>query len=163
SAAGTNGVVTYTVTATKDGCTSTSTVTATVRPDIRSYSLTWNSNFVEDYIEVCAGAEALSDNDLEILLPNGNLVGTGHFSTGGNWSPRILYGPSPAGPWTNAPGGWHGAYEWTVNLDVNNQLGYHYFVLQITDPVTGCVKYSNPAILNVVASVTVDAGDPIFM
>ena len=163
SAAGTNGVVTYTVTATKDGCTSTSTVTATVRPDIRTYSLTWNSNFVEDYIEVCAGAEALSDNDLEILLPNGSLVGAGHFSTGGNWNPVILYGPSPTGPWTNAAGSWHGAYEWYVQLDYNNQLGYHYFVLQITDPVTGCVKYSNPAILNVVSSVTVEAGDPIFM
>ncbi len=163
SAAGTNGVVTYTVTATKDGCSSTFTVSATVRPDIRVYNLTWNSNFMEDYIEVCAGTDALSDNDIEIAIPPFTLVPANHFSNGGNWNPVILYGPTPDGPWTVAAGGWHGNYEWNVDLAYNNILGYHYFVLQITDPVTGCVQYSNPAILNVVSSLTVDAAGPDFM
>jgi hypothetical protein len=163
---GTNGVVTYHVTATKDGCSSTFNVTATVRPDILKMNMTWNSNFVEDYIEVCAGSEALSSNDIEILIPPGNnLPPSNYFSQGGNWNPVILYGPTPDGPWTNAPGYWNGEgpYQWTVDLSINNRLGYHYFVLEITDPVTGCVKFSNPAILNVVSSLTVEAAGPDFM
>ncbi len=161
---GTVGVVRYHVTATKDGCSSTFDVNVTVQPDIIALGLTWNSNFMEDYIEVCAGSDALSDNDLEILLPNGNQVGSGYFGSGSNsWKPTILYGPTPDGPWTNAAGSWHNVYEWLVDLSINNRLGYHYFVLQITDPVTGCIKFSNPAILNVVSSLIVEAGDPEFL
>lgn len=161
---GANAVVRYVVTATKNGCSSTFNVDVTVRPQIVTLNLTWNSNFVEDFIEVCAGSEALSDNDIEILLPNGNQVNGGYFGTGANfWNPTFLYGPSPGGPWTNAPGNWHRTWEWLVDLSINNRLGYHYFVLQITDPVTGCVKYSNPAILNVVSALIVEAGDPEFI
>ena len=54
-------------------------------------------------------------------------------------------------------------YEWIVDFSINNRLGYHYFIMQITDPVTGCIKYSNPAILNVVSALIVEAGDPEFI
>ncbi len=163
-ASGSNAVVEYTVTATKDGCSSTFTVRVQVRPEIKTYNLTWNSNFVEDFIEVCAGAEALSDNDIEILDPdNGNLVGTSSIPS--SWNPTFLYGPSPGGPWTTAPGyeNYTSYYQWVVDFSVNNRLGYHYFILKITDPNTGCVKYSNVAILNIVSSLIVEAGDPIFL
>ncbi|WP_347839516.1 HYR domain-containing protein [uncultured Draconibacterium sp.] len=161
---GTNARVRYTVTASNNGCSSTFTVDVTVRPQIAIFDLTWNSNFVEDFIEVCVGAEALSDNDIEILHPvTGNLVGSSTIPS--SWNPTFLYGPSPNGPWTGAPGSWRGGsyYEWLVDLSVNNQLGYHYFSLRITDPSTGCVQYSNPAILNVVSSMIVEAGDPEYL
>lgn len=161
---GTNAVVQYQVTATKDGCSSTFTVQVQVRPQILTFDLTWNSNFVEDFIEVCAGAEALSDNDIEILHPiTGALVGPAIIPT--TWNPTFLYGPSPVGPWTSAPGSYKGGsyYEWLVDFSVNNRLGYHYFILRITDPVTGCIKYSNVAILNIVSSLTVEAGDPEYL
>ena len=160
---GTNAIIEYVVTATKDGCSSTFTVQVQVRPEIKTYYLTWNSNFVEDFIEVCAGAEALSDNDIEILDENDNLVG--HSQIPSSWNPTFLYGPSPVGPWTAAPGhnNYASYYQWVVDFSVNNQLGYHYFILKITDPVTGCIKYSNPAILNVVSSLTVEAGDPEYV
>ncbi|MEZ5104642.1 MAG: HYR domain-containing protein [Draconibacterium sp.] len=163
-ASGTNAIVEYVVTATKDGCSSNFSVQVQVRPQVYTFNLTWNSNFVEDFIEVCAGAEALSDNDIEILHPvTGNLVGTSSIPS--SWNPTFLYGPSPAGPWTNAPGhnNYTSYYQWVVDFSVNNQLGYHYFVLRITDPVTGCIKYSNPAILNIVSALTVEAGDPEYL
>ena len=56
-AGGANAVVRYVVTASKDGCSSTFNLNVTVRPQIKTYNLTWNSNFVEDFIEVCAGAK----------------------------------------------------------------------------------------------------------
>jgi len=161
---GTNAVVRYDVIATKDGCSSTFSVQVQVRPQVYTFNLTWNSNFVEDFIEVCAGAEALSDNDIEILHPvTGNLVGTSSIPS--SWNPTFLYGPSPVGPWTNAPGhnNYTSYYQWVVDFSVNNRLGYHYFILRITDPNTGCIKYSNPAILNVVSALTVEAGDPEYL
>ncbi|MGE0019769.1 MAG: HYR domain-containing protein [Draconibacterium sp.] len=163
-ASGTNAVVEYTVTATNGICSSTFTVEVQVRPQIYKFNLTWNSNFVEDLIEVCAGAEALSDNDIEILHPiTGNLVGTSSIPL--SWDPTFLYGPSPIGPWTDAPGSsnYTTYYQWEVDFSVNNRLGYHYFILRIIDPVTGCITYSNPAILNVVSSLTVEAGDPEYL
>ena len=162
-ASGTNAVVRYVVTATKDGCSHTFNVNVTVRPQIKTFYLTWNSNFVEDFIEVCAGAEALSDNDIEILDENDNLVSRAQIPA--TWNPTFLYGPTPEGPWTSAPGhaNYTTYYQWVVDFSVNNRLGYHYFILQIEDPVTHCIKLSNPAILNVVSSLTVEAGDPDYI
>jgi hypothetical protein len=168
SSSGSNGVVRYTVTAEKNGCSNTFTVDVTVYPSILKMYMTWNSNFVEDFIEVCAGGEALSSNDIEILIPPSlSLPSSGYFGTGSSsWDPIVLYGPSADGPWITAPGYWNtseGAYQWAVDLSINNSLGYHYFVMQYTDPNTGCVEYTYPAILNVVSSLIVEAGDPDFL
>ena len=163
---GTNGVVRYSVTPTANGCVGNPfNINVTVRPALIEINLSWNSNFVEDYIEVCAGAEALSSNDIEIMINGDQLPPNGYFSQGGNWNPVVMYGPTADGPWTNAPGFWNtgeGPYQWAVDLSINNQLGYHYFITEITNPNTGCTRISNPAILNVVSSLTVEAGGPDF-
>ena len=102
-ASGTNAVVRYVVTATKNGCNNTFNIDVTVRPQILTFNLTWNSNFVEDFIEVCAGAEALSDNDIEVLDPvTGNLVG--HSSIPTTWNPTFLYWPITCRALDKCPG-----------------------------------------------------------
>lgn len=170
---GNAGTVIYQVTASRNGCSGTFNIVVTVEPSIIELNHSWNSNFVEPFIEVCAGAEALSSNDLEILHPTrtsgyfnsyGLLINGNYFN--GGWNPTILYGPSEEGPWINAPGSWNnpeGPYQWLVDFSVNDRLGYHYFVVQITDPNTGCIKISKPAILNIVSSLDLEAGGPDFL
>ncbi|WP_346861882.1 HYR domain-containing protein [uncultured Draconibacterium sp.] len=163
SSNGTAGTVVYQVTATHNGCGGTFDLVVTVEPDAETFYLTWNSNFVEDFIEVCAGAEALSDNDIEILDASDNLVGYSRLPA--SWNPTFLYGPTSEGPWTTAPGynNYTSYYQWVVDFSVNDRLGYHYFIVEITDPNTGCIKISEPAILNIVSSLVVEADGPDFL
>ncbi|RLD03688.1 MAG: hypothetical protein DRI32_07005, partial [Chloroflexi bacterium] len=164
---GSNGVVRYVVTPTANGCVGNPfNIDVTVRPSLIELDLTWNSNFIEDFIEVCAGEQALSSNDIEIIINGSLLTQNGYFSQGGEWNPTFMYGPTAEGPWTDAPGYWNtpeGPYQWAVDLSINNRLGYHYFIVHITDPVTGCTRISNPAILHVVSSLVVEAGGPDFL
>ncbi len=177
---GNPGTVVYEVTALHNGCSGTFNIIVTVEPSIIELEHSWNSNFIEDFIEVCAGAQALSSNDLEILHPtrtsgyfnsNGLLINGSYFN--GGWNPRILYGQSEEGPWVQAPhgegaggDGWNdseGPYQWIVDFAINDRLGYHYFIVELTDPNTGCIKYSHPAILNIVSSLKIEAGGPDFL
>ncbi|WP_394698151.1 HYR domain-containing protein [uncultured Draconibacterium sp.] len=178
---GTAGTVIYEVTAMHNGCGGTFNIVVTVQPSIIELEHSWNSNFVEDFIEVCAGAQALSSNDLEILHPTRTwgffnsygLLTDGDYFDDDNWGVRILYGQSEEGPWVQAPhgegpfgDGWNdseGPYQWIVDLAINDRLGYHYFIVELTDPYTGCIKYSNPAILNIVSSLRIEAGGPDFV
>nr|WP_319511266.1 HYR domain-containing protein [uncultured Draconibacterium sp.] len=178
---GTAGTVVYEVTALHNGCGGTFNIVVTVQPSIIELEHSWNSNFVEDFIEVCAGAQALSSNDLEILHPTRTwgffnsygLLTDGDYFDDDNWGVRILYGQSEEGPWVQAPhgegpfgDGWNdseGPYQWIVDLAINDRLGYHYFIVELTDPYTGCIKYSNPAILNIVSSLRIEAGGPDFV
>jgi hypothetical protein len=163
------GIVKYTVTPEANGCIGIPfEVLVTVNPIpefLLSHTISWNSNFQQDIIEICTGGTILNDNDIDILPLPANY----YFNYSG-WVFYYEYADSPNGPWiTPPPGNWNPPgnphsvnYQWTVGTELFTQPGIYYFRFTVINPL-GCPSSSNLIELHVISTLTSEAGGPDFL
>lgn len=155
------GVIRYTITPVADGCVGNPfTVNVTINPIPQfwqNHTISWNSNFQQDLMEICAGGSILNDNDIDILPP----PSSNYFNVP-NWSVLWEYSDSPTGPWIPAPGYMIGNYQWVLSSEIFTTLGIYYFRFTVTNQY-GCPSSSNQLELHVISTLTVYPGGPDFL
>ncbi len=168
SGAGTNGIVRYIVTPTLNECTGTPfNIDVTVLPAPPAFNITWHSQNDLDIFEICSGDVVMSENDLDILMPNGDPPANRLFL---NYNVQWQYSVHPDGPWLQAPGDWVGGanynytgnYQWLVATELNNQIGDYYFRFVVTNS-NGCSSSSDIAEMHIISTITVEAGGPDYV